>query len=119
MRGDAKDFDSWAEIVGDQRWIYRSLLPFMQQSEHFTAKEADQNQHGLEGPMKITRVSESDPKRLYPLRESIEKAWAELGVMRVPSGTRKLAGLSEFLENWNSGIRQPAHLINDLAGVDM
>jgi choline dehydrogenase-like flavoprotein len=29
-----------------------------------------------------------------------------------------LAGLSEFLETWDNGIRQPAHLAYDLTGVD-
>ena len=69
--------------------------------------------------MKITSVSESDPGRRYPLREPLQKAWAELGVDHVPSCVGKLAGLSEFLENWDQGIRQPAHLAYDLSEVDV
>jgi hypothetical protein len=69
--------------------------------------------------MKITSISASDPKRKYPLREVIQNAWAELGVERVPPSVGKLAGLSEFLENWDNGIRQPSPLAYGLAGVDV
>lgn len=119
MRGDASDYDAWAKIIGDERWSYSGLLPYMQRSEQFSEKEADPEQHGVNGPMKITSIGESDPKRQYPLREPLQKAWAELGVEHVPSGVGKLAGLSEFLENWNSGIRQPSHLAYGLATVDV
>lgn len=119
IRGDANDYDAWGKIIGDERWSYGGLLPFMQRSEQFSAEQADPEQNGMSGPMKITSVGKSDPKRQYPLREPIQKAWEELGVKQIPSGVGKLAGLSEFLENWNSGIRQPSHLAYGLAGVDV
>lgn len=118
-RGDASDYDAWARIVGDERWSYNGLLPYMKRSERFSKEEADPQQHGLNGPIKVTSISESDPKRKYPLREVVQKAWAELGVKRVPPSAGKLAGLSEFLENWDNGIRQPSHLAYGLAGVDI
>jgi hypothetical protein len=73
----------------------------------------------LNGTLKVTSISASDPKRRYPLREPIQKAWAELGVEHVPSSTGKLEGLSEFLENWDNGIRQPSYLAYGLAQVDV
>lgn len=91
----------------------------MRRSERFTTVRTDPQQHGLNGPMKITSVSESDPKRRYPLREPLQKAWKELGVEHVPSCAGKLAGLSEFLENWDQGMRQPAHLAYGLTGVEV
>ncbi|RDW82351.1 glucose-methanol-choline oxidoreductase-like protein [Coleophoma cylindrospora] len=120
-RGDASDYDAWAKIVGDERWSYDGLLPYMKRSEKFNKLDANANpqQHGFDGPIKVTGISASDPKRRYPLREPIQKAWAELGIERVPSGSGKLAGLSEFLETWDNGIRQPAHLAYGLAGVDV
>jgi choline dehydrogenase-like flavoprotein len=118
-RGNASDYDAWAQIVGDGRWSYNGLLPYLKRSEKFAKAEADPRQHGLNGTMKVTSISASDPKRRYPLREPIQKAWAELGVEHVPSSTGKLEGLSEFLENWDNGIRQPSHLAYGLAGVDV
>ncbi|KAH8586971.1 glucose-methanol-choline oxidoreductase-like protein [Bisporella sp. PMI_857] len=120
QRGDAADYDAWAKLLDDERWSYNGLLPYMRRSEHYTT-QTNPEQHGFDGPIKITGISESDPKRRYPLREPLKKAWEELGVGRVPSSVGKLAGLSEFLENWDQGIRQPAHLAYDLAhsGVDV
>jgi hypothetical protein len=61
----------------------------------------------------------TDPQQHCPLREPLQKAWEELGVEHVPSCAGKLAGLSEFLENWDQGIRQPAHLAYGLTGVEV
>lgn len=113
-RGNASDYDAWANIVHDQRWNYENLLPYMKRSEQFSKAFADPEQNGLDGPMKITGVEASDPKRQYPLRGPIQKAWMELGLETVPPCTGKLAGLSEFLETWVDGIRRPAHLAYDL-----
>ncbi|PQE23315.1 glucose dehydrogenase protein [Rutstroemia sp. NJR-2017a WRK4] len=118
-RGDRSDYDAWARIVGDERWSYEGLLKYFKRSEAFREGEADRAQHGRDGPMKISSISGSDAKRKYPLREPLLKAWTELGVQRVSSSAGKLAGLSEFLENFNDGVRQPSHLAYDLSGVEV
>jgi choline dehydrogenase-like flavoprotein len=41
-RGDASDYDAWARIVGDERWSYVGLLPYMKRSEQFSEAEADE-----------------------------------------------------------------------------
>jgi len=119
MRGDASDYDAWAKMVGDDRWSYKGLLPYMKRSEQLSSKDADPEQHGTHGTIRIASRFGSDPDYEYPLRRPIQSAWAELGVERIPSGVGKLAGLSEFFQNWDSGIRQPSHLAYSLAGVDV
>ena len=32
-RGDASDYNRWAKSVGDERWSYKSLLPYLKKSE--------------------------------------------------------------------------------------
>lgn len=60
---------------------------------------------------------DSDPKRRYGLRETIKAAWEELGLKRNPRGDCGfLAGICEFLENWNDGQRQPSNLAYSLKG---
>lgn len=98
-RGDASDYDTWARIVVDERWSYNSLLPYMHRSKLSNNIDADPQQHGLHGPIQVTSVSQSDPRRRYPLREAVRKAWAEIGVDHVPSCSGRLARLSEVLEN--------------------
>ncbi|KAL2216849.1 putative glucose dehydrogenase [Thermoascus aurantiacus ATCC 26904] len=117
-RGDAKDYDQWAKVVGDDRWSYKGLLPFFRKSERFFDSKADPEQHGFDGPICVTSVSASDPQRRYPLRDPVRAAWEELGVKYNPdSCSGSTAGLCEYLENWHDGQRQPAHLAYGLEGV--
>ncbi|CAD6456580.1 523bad2d-82f2-447d-83ee-838763d562f7 [Sclerotinia trifoliorum] len=108
-RGDKRDYNAWARIVDDNRGSYKGLLPYFKRSESVHDAAANPDQYGSHGPMKVTSISASDPKRRYPLREPILKAWAEIGVEKIPTNTSKLDGLSEFLENFDDGIRQPSH----------
>ncbi|ATZ52510.1 hypothetical protein BCIN_08g02090 [Botrytis cinerea B05.10] len=118
-RGDTSDYDAWTRMLDDKRWSYNGLLPYFRGSEAFNDAGANSEQYGSNGPMKVKSISGSDPKRKYPLREPLLKAWKEIGVERVPSNAGKLAGLSEFLENFDDGVRQPSHLAYDLSGVQV
>ena len=117
-RGDASDYDQWGKTVGDERWSYKGLLPYLKKSENHFEANKDPEQRGSDGPMRITSVLESDPKRKYGLREPIKVAWEELGLKQNPRGDcGSLAGICEFLENWKDGQRQPSNLAYSLKGV--
>ena len=109
-RGDSSDYNQWASIVGDERWSYKGFLPYLKKAErHFNATE-NPEQRGSAGPIRVTSVAESDPKRKYGLREPVRAAWEELGLRRNPDGDcGSLAGICELLENWNDGQRQPSY----------
>ncbi|QSZ32966.1 hypothetical protein DSL72_002549 [Monilinia vaccinii-corymbosi] len=100
-RGYKSDYDEWARIVGDERRGYEGLLPYLKRSGIFRKDEADPTQHGTKGPIRITSVTASDPKRKYPLRAPLQKAWQELDAQQTSSSAGNLAGLSESLENWD------------------
>jgi choline dehydrogenase-like flavoprotein len=118
IRGDASDYDEWARVVGDDRRSFRGLLPFFRRTERYFDVNADPEIHGFNGPMYITAVSASDPERKYGLRGPVREAWSEIGVDYNPEpSSESLAGISEFLENWHDGKRQPAHLAYSLEGV--
>ncbi|KAL4943306.1 hypothetical protein BDV06DRAFT_234806 [Aspergillus oleicola] len=117
-RGDAADYDLWAQTVGDQRWGYKGLLPYFRRSETFFDRTADAQQHGFEGPVRVTSVSARNANRQYPLRELIRDAWVEIGEQFNPSpGTGRLSGVVEFLETWQGGERQAAYQAYSLDGV--
>ena len=119
-RGDEKDYDVWAKTVNDPRWSYAGLLPFFKKTETHFDPEADVTQYGHHGPMHITSVSASDPRRQYGLRGPIRDAWTELGVnYNANPSSGSLAGISECLENWHNGLRQPSHLAYSLKGVEV
>ncbi|KAL4860843.1 hypothetical protein BDV12DRAFT_208749 [Aspergillus spectabilis] len=117
-RGDAADYDQWANKVQDQRWSYKGLLPYFRKSESFFDANADPEQHGFDGPVKVTSVSASDPHRKYPLREPLKDAFTEIGLQSNFDGcSGRLAGICEFLESWDEGQRQAAYNAYSLDGV--
>jgi hypothetical protein len=105
---------------GDDRWSFKGLLPFFRKSEHYFDNKADSEIYGFNGPMCNISVSASDPGRNYGLREPIKTAWTDVGVKYNPQpSSGSLAGISDFLENWHEGKRQPAHLAYSLEGVQV
>jgi choline dehydrogenase-like flavoprotein len=45
-RGDVGDYDEWARVVGDDRWSFKGLLPFLRRTEHYFDSKADPEIHG-------------------------------------------------------------------------
>ncbi|KAI4193644.1 MAG: hypothetical protein LQ346_003860 [Caloplaca aetnensis] len=119
-RGDASDYDQWAKVVKDKRWSYTGLLPYMKKAENHFDATGNPEHRGSNGPINVTSVFDSDPKRRYGLREPIKAAWEELGLALNPHGDcGSLKGICDFLENWHHGERQPSNLAYDLSNVDV
>ncbi|CAH0026134.1 unnamed protein product [Clonostachys rhizophaga] len=118
-RGPAVDFDNWARTVGDDAWSYRGLLPYFRKTEFLeTRRSIDQLQHGVDGPIHVVPVSDSDLDRVYPLRGPIEQAWSELGLNKseaLQGGAR--GSITELVESWRDGKRQCASQVYDLSDV--
>ncbi|KAI0204442.1 GMC oxidoreductase [Astrocystis sublimbata] len=122
LRGDAADYDEWAELAGDKRWSYQGLKPWFIKSEKFYDSAADPQEHGFDGPMYVTSVAACDDgQRKYPLRDTVKKAWAELGVSHnVDRKDGASAGLNEMHENADSkGMRQPSNVVYPLEKVNV
>ncbi|KAL2783684.1 hypothetical protein BJX66DRAFT_330482 [Aspergillus keveii] len=80
--------------------------------------DADAAQHGFDGPVHVTAVSEGPSGRNYPLRKPLRDAWLEFGETLNPDGcSGNLAGVCEFYESWHNGQRQPANVAYGLEGV--
>ncbi|KAL6713317.1 hypothetical protein ACLMJK_008782 [Lecanora helva] len=119
-RGDASDYDQWAATVGDDSWSFKGLLPYMKRAESHYEVDADPENRGSTGPIRVTSVPDSDPKRVYGLREPIKAAWEDLGLTYNAYGDcGSLAGICEFRENWRNGERQPSHLAYRLDSKDV
>lgn len=112
LRADAADYDEWADEVGDKRWSYEGLTPWLRKSESFHGATADADEHGFTGPMHVTTILASESgERKYLLREPVGNAWTEVGVsanLEKKGGT--IAGLTEVCENSSrEGLRQPSY----------
>src|SRR5712675_649794 len=73
VRGQAQDFDTWAQM-GNRGWSYTEVLPFFKRMESYTG-EGDDGFRGREGPLRVT-----NPEPRDPIFATIIKAAAQVGI---------------------------------------
>ena len=72
VRGQAQDFDHWAQL-GNRGWSYQDVLPFFKRMESYDG--GDDAFRGRDGPLKI-----SDTREKGPFYDAMIKAAGELGI---------------------------------------
>jgi choline dehydrogenase len=77
VRGQAQDFDTWAQM-GNRGWSYREVLPFFKRMESY-AGGGDDTFRGREGPLTIT-----NPEPRDPLYKALIAAAGEVGIRHNP-----------------------------------
>ncbi|MBV9374204.1 MAG: GMC family oxidoreductase N-terminal domain-containing protein, partial [Alphaproteobacteria bacterium] len=77
VRGQAQDFDTWAQM-GNRGWSYTEVLPFFKRMESY-AGEGEDAFRGREGPLQVT-----NPEPRDPLFATIIKAAAQVGIRHNP-----------------------------------
>ena len=102
VRGNAMDFDNWANEPGMGEWNYAHCLPYFQKSE--TYSEGGDDYRGTHGPLHVTRG-----KAESPLYEIFLNAAAEAGHHRVAdvNGFRQ-EGFGFFDATIHNGVRESA-----------
>lgn len=78
MRGDAADFDQWAEQTQDRRWSWDAMLP------HFETAERAPNDGKHTRPYAMP-VTPPDEQRTNPLVRSYLAAGEQCGLSRIPN----------------------------------
>jgi choline dehydrogenase len=77
VRGQAQDFDTWAQM-GNQGWSYRDVLPFFKRMESY-AGGGDDEFRGRDGPLRVTNPPPRDPVFV-----ALIKAAGEVGIRHNP-----------------------------------
>ena len=77
VRGQAQDFDTWAQM-GNRGWSYNDVLPIFKRMERY-AGEGDDAFRGREGPLRVTNPEPHDP-----LFATIIKAAGQVGIRHNP-----------------------------------
>lgn len=77
VRGQAQDFDGWAQI-GNRGWSYQDVLPLFKRMESY-AGGGDDALRGREGPIRVT-----NPRYDDPLYKALISAAAEVGIAHNP-----------------------------------
>jgi choline dehydrogenase len=76
VRGQAQDFDTWAQM-GNQGWSYADVLPMFKRMESYAG--GDDEFRGREGPLRVT-----NPEPRDPLYAALIKAAGEVGIAHNP-----------------------------------
>jgi len=77
VRGQAQDFDTWAQM-GNTGWSYREVLPFFKRIESYQGRGEDEYR-GHDGPLTVT-----DPQPTEPIFQALIAAAAEVGIRHNP-----------------------------------
>ena len=77
VRGQAQDFDTWAQM-GNVGWSYEDVLPFFKRMESYRGA-GDDRYRGRDGPIRVT-----DPPPATPLFRALIAAAGEVGIRHNP-----------------------------------
>ncbi|MDE0254533.1 MAG: GMC family oxidoreductase N-terminal domain-containing protein [Rhodospirillaceae bacterium] len=110
MRGQARDYDGWAQM-GNRGWSWDDVLPLFKKSEHhFGPADAF---HGVGGEWRV------EPPRVgWEILDAFERACNETGIARTPDfNDGDNEGTGKFMVNQRRGARwntvqaflKPAH----------
>src|SRR5262245_22951012 len=108
MRGQARDYDSWARATGDDAWSWRNVLPDFRAHECSYRCESGAAEasalHGADGEWRVSR------QRLrWELLDAFAAAAGEAGIPRVEDfNGGDNAGVSYFDVNQRNGLRLSA-----------
>jgi choline dehydrogenase len=102
LRGQARDYDEWAQVTGDSAWAWRNVLPVFMKSED-SWRGADEK-HGQGGEWRV-----ETPKLRWEILEAFANAAAESGIPKIDDFNRgDNEGVSRFDVNQKSGVRMSA-----------
>lgn len=99
MRGQARDYDAWAALTGDDSWRWDQVLPlFLQTEDHHAGRSAF---HGAGGEWRVER------QRLrWEILDAFRDAAAQTGIPNTDDFNRgDNEGCGYFEVNQRSGIR--------------
>ncbi len=99
MRGQARNYDHWAELTGDDSWRWEQVLPLFMKSEDHHAGSTPF--HGAGGEWRVEKQRLS-----WPILDAFRDAAAEVGIPKVADFNQgDNEGCSYFEVNQKRGIR--------------
>ena len=106
MRGQARDYDSWAELLGDEEWSWERALPDFVAHERHWRMEAGADPgfarlHGGAGELRVERQ-----RAHYPILDAFAAACDEAGIpARADFNDGDNEGVGYFEVNQRAGMR--------------
>ena len=102
LRGQARDYDEWAQLTGDTGWSWPQVLPVFMQSEDYW-RGADEK-HGAGGELRV-----ETPRVQWDIIDAFRDAAVETGIPATDDFNRgNNEGVSRFEVTQKSGVRWSA-----------
>jgi choline dehydrogenase len=102
LRGQARDYDEWAQLTGDAGWSWPQVLPVFMQSEDYW-RGADEK-HGAGGELRV-----ETPRVQWDIIDAFHDAAVETGIPATDDFNRgNNEGVSRFEVTQKSGVRWSA-----------
>jgi len=99
MRGQAGDYDRWADLTGDASWRWDAVLPLFKKSEDYHGGASEN--HGAGGPWRVEKQRLS-----WQILDAFRDAAEQTGIAKVDDFNRgDNAGCGYFEVNQKRGIR--------------
>jgi choline dehydrogenase len=99
MRGQARDYDLWAELSGDPSWRWQDVLPLFKKSEDYHGGASPE--HGAGGEWRVEKQRLS-----WQILDAFRDAAEQTGIPKVDDFNRgNNAGCAYFEVNQKRGIR--------------
>jgi len=102
LRGQARDYDEWAQLTGDSGWSWQNVLPlFMKSEDHW---RADDEKHGQGGEWRVERS-----RLRWEILDAFADAAEQCGIPKVDDFNRgDNEGVGRFDVNQRNGVRWSA-----------
>jgi len=99
LRGQARDYDEWAQLTGDRGWAWDAVLPIFRKTENSWRGANDF--HGDQGEWRVEQQRLS-----WEILDAFANAAAESGIHKVDDFNRgDNTGVSKFDVNQRTGVR--------------
>ena len=102
LRGQARDYDEWAQLTGDPGWSWAQVLPVFMEAEDYW-RGADEK-HGAGGELRV-----ETPRVQWDIIDAFKNAAVEAGIPATEDFNRgNNEGVSRFEVTQKSGVRWSA-----------
>jgi len=102
LRGQARDYDEWAQLTGDSSWSWSQVLPVFMEAEDYW-RGADEK-HGAGGELRV-----ETPRVQWDIIDAFKNAAVETGIPATDDFNRgNNEGVSRFEVTQKSGVRWSA-----------
>ena len=102
LRGQARDYDEWAQLTGDSSWSWAQVLPVFMEAEDYW-RGADEK-HGAGGELRV-----ETPRVQWDIIDAFKQAAVETGIPATEDFNRgNNEGVSRFEVTQKSGVRWSA-----------